>query len=70
MPDSQKLTLRPPNPTKDDPSSDQFVCHEEDWTGARLCSICRKVPAEVGGLCVGCDHLMDDIRFDRVVGLI
>ena len=32
-----------------------------------LCTSCRKEPAEVAGLCIGCDHLMDDlqIQLDR-----
>lgn len=33
--------------------------------GIVLCLICRKEPAEVGGLCVGCDHLMGDVQIDR-----
>ena len=35
-----------------------------------LCTSCREYPAEVGGLCVDCDHLMGDVLLDRVAGLI
>jgi len=34
-------------------------------TGAVFCFICRKALAVVGGMCVDCDHLEDDIRIDR-----
>lgn len=34
-----------------------------------LCFICHKELAEVSGFCISCDHLMDDIRLDRQVGL-
>ncbi len=61
--------LRPSQiPTKDNWPSE--VCHEATEVGAVLfsfvddCSICGKAPAEVGGLCVGCDHLMGDVLID------
>lgn len=31
----------------------------------KLCSGCRKEPAEVGGLCISCDHLQGDIQIDQ-----
>lgn len=68
IPCSQKLTLRPSKPTKGD--SHPSVCHDIARMGAViLCTICRKEPAEVGGLCINCDHLMDDIRPDQSTGL-
>ncbi len=30
-----------------------------------LCTICRKETAVVGGLCIGCDHLMGDVLLDQ-----
>ncbi len=42
-----------------------FAFEDED-----ICTRCGKEPSVVGGLCVGCDHLQDDIRLDSEVGLI
>ena len=39
----------------------------ETGEGMALCSVCRKEPVAVGGLCIGCDHLMDDVLLDRQV---
>lgn len=30
------------------------------------CRLCKEAPAEVGGLCISCDHLQDDVRIDEV----
>lgn len=35
------------------------------WLGTGLCRGCHIEPAEIGGLCISCDHLMDDIRLDH-----
>lgn len=41
----------------------------EEGHVVRLCYSCRKEMAEVGGLCLDCDHLLGDIMLDRA-GLI
>lgn len=32
------------------------------------CNLCHKAPAEIDGLCIGCDHLQDDLRIDQSRG--
>lgn len=74
MPCSQDLELRPPSPPippKGD-SSPASVRREVPLGGALLfafvddCAICRKESAVVGGLCIGCDHLMGDVQIDQI----
>ncbi len=64
--------MRPPIldiPSKAGVSADNLVNESPQKVGAPiLCTICRKEQAEVGGLCIGCDHLMGDIQIDQ--GLI
>ncbi len=35
-----------------------------------ICTRCHKEPSVVGGLCVGCDHLMGDVLLERFEGHI
>jgi len=76
MPDNPNLQLRPPIldvHTKADLSADSMK--KTLRAGAVLlfafvddCAICGSAPAEVGGLCVDCDHLQDDVRIDQTKG--
>ncbi len=69
MPCSQNMNLRlpvPDLPTKADASVDTMKKTIPQQVGAViLCTSCRKEPAEVGGFCIDCDHLMDDVLIDR-----
>ncbi len=72
MPRSQNIPMRPLppySPTKAGVSADHPI-HEvpQKADAPILCTICRKEKAVVGGLCIGCDHLMGDIQIDQ--GLI
>lgn len=60
----QNLRLPPNLPSKAETSAEPW--HEvPQEVGAPSCTICRKEPAEVGGLCVDCDHLQGDIQIDQ-----
>ena len=36
-----------------------------DFVDDGMCVSCKKELAEVGGLCISCDHLQDDINLDK-----